>query len=153
MSTEYPPYAIAAVGAVLLKEGRVLLVKRGYPPGKGLWAIPGGVIEAGEGIYEAAARELEEETGLRARPLGVVWVANVVDRDERGKPRFHYVVIDVLFDPSTIEGEPRPGGDAVDVAWVPIGEAMARDDVTRTTKALLEHLSSRPKPPVVPVYT
>ncbi len=152
MSTEYPRFAIAAVGAVLVKDGRILLIKRGYPPGEGMWAIPGGVVEAGEGIAEAALRELEEETGLRAKPLGVVWVANVVSRDASGKPRFHYVVIDVLFDPQTIEGSPRPGGDAVDVAWIPMKEAIDRSDVTETTKRLLKYLLSSPTPPLLPLH-
>ncbi len=153
MSTEYPPYAIAAVGAVLVRDGKVLLIKRGYPPGEGLWAIPGGVIEAGESIYEAASRELEEETSLRAKPLGVVWVANVVIRDGSGKVRFHYVIIDVLFDPNTVEGELKPGGDAVDAAWIPVDEALKRRDVTKTTKKLLEYLATNPSPSIVPLHS
>lgn len=134
---EYPSFAIAAVGAVLIRNGMILLVKRGYPPGAGLWAIPGGVIEPGEGIAEAALRELEEETGLRAKPLGVVHILNNIVFDKEEKVKYHYLLIDILFDPNTIEGTPRPGGDVLAVDWINIDEALTRINVSRTTKKLL----------------
>ncbi len=150
MSTEYPSYPIAAVGAVLVRNGSILLIQRGYPPGKGLWAVPGGVIEVGESIEEAAVRELEEETGIRAKPVGIVWVANVVVR-EGGRVRYHYVIIDVAFDPRTVEGTLRPGGDAVDVAWMRMGEVVERSDVSETTRKLVSYLMSNPRPPLLPL--
>jgi len=150
LSAEYPQHPIAAVGAVLVKNGAVLLVKRGYPPGKGMWAVPGGVIEVGESIEDAAVRELEEETGLRAEPRGIVWVTNVVVR-EGARVRYHYVIIDVLFDSRTVKGFLRPGGDAVDVAWMSMDEVVARSDVSRTTKSLVEYLRRNPCPPLLPL--
>jgi len=143
LSREYPPYAVASVGAVLIKNGAILLIKRGYPPREGYWSIPGGVIEPGETIYDAARRELEEETGVTADPLGVVGVAQAIVRDEAGRVRFHYVIVDVLFDPNTVRGSQRPGGDAVDVAWMPLEEAVSRPDVTGTTRRLVKQIREK----------
>jgi ADP-ribose pyrophosphatase YjhB (NUDIX family) len=140
VSREYPKYALVAVGAVLIKDNNILLVKRGYPPGKGKWSIPGGVIEAGEDIYSAAVRELNEEAGINAEPLGVIWIYNNIIRDESGKVQYHYVILDILFDSNSMKGELRAGGDAVDIAWVPIDEAMSRSDVSSTVKKLIERI-------------
>lgn len=143
ISREYPRYAITAVGAVVIKDNSILLIKRGHPPGKGKWSIPGGVVEAGEDIYEAALRELHEETGITAKPLGIVWVINNVVRDENGAVQYHYVILDILFDSTTINGTLKPGGDAVDVAWIPLNEVSKRDDISRTVKRLVEHIERR----------
>ncbi len=140
VSREYPKYALVAVGAVLIKDNNILLVKRGYPPGKGKWSIPGGVIEAGEDIYSAAVRELNEEAGINAEPLGVIWIYNNIVRDESGKVQYHYVILDILFDSNSMKGVLRAGGDAVDIAWVPIDEAMSRSDVSSTVKKLIERI-------------
>jgi len=137
---EYPEYAVAAVGAVLIRDGRILLVKRGYPPAAGKWSLPGGAVEAGESLAEAATRELEEETGLRARPLGVVWVLNNVVLDRSGRVKYHYLIVDILFDSETVEGTLRAGGDALDVSWVGLDEVHARDDISRTVKRLVGRL-------------
>lgn len=137
----YPRYAIVAVGAVLLANNRILLVKRKFPPGAGKWSIPGGVVEAGERLDEAARRELEEETGLRAKPLGLIWLLNNIVRDAEGRVLFHYVILDILFDPASVEGELRPGGDVEDVAWFSYDEVFSRDDVSRTVKKLVESLT------------
>ncbi len=139
MSREYPKYAITAVGAVLIKNNTILLIKRGYPPKENYWAIPGGVIEAGETIYDAAKRELEEETGLLAEPLGVIAISQAILR-ENNRVRFHYIIIDVLFDQNTIRGFLRPGGDAVDVAWISLNEVLSKDDVTLSTKRLVRSI-------------
>ncbi|MEM0453261.1 MAG: NUDIX hydrolase [Sulfolobales archaeon] len=141
VSREYPRYAIVAVGAVLIRDNKILLVKRGYPPGKDKWSIPGGVVEAGEEIYSAAIRELKEETGIEANPLGIVWICNNVVRDGAGRVQYHYVILDVLFDPNTIDGSLRAGGDVVDAAWVPVDVVMSKDDVSKTVKNLIERIN------------
>ncbi|WP_440059604.1 NUDIX hydrolase [Thermogladius sp. 4427co] len=138
-SRMYPSHAIASVGCVVVKNGMILLVKRGYPPGKGLWAVPGGVIEAGESIIEASKRELYEETGLTGEPLGLVWVTESIVK-ESDKIKYHYVILDVLFDPNTIRGELRPGGDAVEARWFDLHEAATSSIVTKSSRRLAEIL-------------
>uniref|UniRef100_A0A7C2V9T7 NUDIX domain-containing protein n=1 Tax=Ignisphaera aggregans TaxID=334771 RepID=A0A7C2V9T7_9CREN len=140
MSRTYPAYAIAAVGAIVISEGRILLVKRNAEPGRGLWSIPGGAIEPGESIYEAARRELVEETGVDALPLGIIGIVNVVVKDSSNRTRYHYVILDVLFDEKSIRGVLRPGGDALDVAFIPIEQAVDNASVSRTTRALLRKI-------------
>lgn len=132
---EFPNHAIASVGAVLLKGRRLLLVRRGFPPGQGKWSIPGGVVKAGESLFGAAKRELLEETNLNAEPLGVVALSQVIVR-EGDLIKYHYVVVDVLFDESSLAGEERPGGDATDVGWFPLDEVLSREDITSTTRRL-----------------
>jgi len=134
-SREYPLYAIAGVSAVLLRENKLLLVKRGGQPGEGFWALPGGAVEAGEGIIEAASRELYEETGLKGRPVGVSFVANIVVKKE-ARVWFHYVLLGVLFDPESISGELKPGGDALDAKWLELEEIVTRNDVAKSTRFL-----------------
>ncbi|MEM2007214.1 MAG: NUDIX hydrolase [Sulfolobales archaeon] len=140
---EYPKYAIAAVAAVLMLDDRILLIKRKYPPAVGKWSLPGGVIEPGEGLVDAARRELKEETGLEAEPLGVLWVLNNIVLDASGKVKYHYLIIDILFDGRTIHGVPRASGDASDVDWFSLSEVKQRNDVSRTVKKLVLRIESR----------
>lgn len=144
MSTrEYPSSAVAAVAAVVLSEkGELLVVKRRDPPGEGLWAVPGGVIEPGERILDAAKRELEEETGLTGDPDGVLGLAEVIRRDEGGAVKWHYVIVLVGFGAQTLRGELKPGGDAADVSWVPVEELAERSDVSYTTRLLARRVRS-----------
>ncbi len=142
-SRVYPRYAIAAVGAVLIRGDEILLVRRGYPPGLGKWSIPGGVVEPGERLGEAAKRELKEETGLEAEPIGILWVLNNIVRDEAGRVKYHYLIVDILFDPSTIRGEIRPGGDVTSVSWFKVNEALTSPEVSRTVKRLIERIEKQ----------
>ena len=68
MKREYPDQPLVGVGAIIIEAGRVVLVKRGHPPLAGEWSIPGGVLEVGETLREAAVREALEETGLKVEP-------------------------------------------------------------------------------------
>ena len=133
----YPKFAIATVVAVLISGDRVLLVERGHPPGMGKWAFPGGVIKAGERLSEAAKRELKEETGIEAEPMGILWVLNNIVRDPDGGVKFHYLIVYVLFDSSSVKGELRAGEDARDVTWLKIDEALDSPNVSRTVKRVL----------------
>ena len=142
MQREYPSYAIAAVAAVLVEGGRILLVKRGHPPAAGKWSLPGGALEPGERLAEAACRELREETGLEAEPLGVLWVLNNMVLDSAGKAKYHYLIVDILFDSSSARGTLRAGGDAVEARWIPLDEALSREDVSATVKGLILKLKS-----------
>jgi ADP-ribose pyrophosphatase YjhB (NUDIX family) len=97
-------------GIVLDGAGRLLLVRRGRPPGKGLWSLPGGRVEAGESDAEALRRELHEETGL---PVTVGALAGTVERP--GPGGVVYEIHDYLAAPG--DGAPRPGDDAAEVDW------------------------------------
>lgn len=140
MRREYPGFAIGAVGAVLIRDNRILLVKRGSPPARGKWSLPGGVVEPGEKISDAARRELKEETGLDAEPLGVIWVLNNIVLDSSRRVKYHYIIVDVLFNPESIKSEARPGSDAVDVKWFSLEEALENREVSRTTSKLVRYI-------------
>ncbi|MFN2427429.1 MAG: NUDIX hydrolase [Candidatus Binatia bacterium] len=99
-----------AVGAVVLHEGRLLVVERGNPPGEGIWALPGGSVELGETLAEAAEREVLEETGLVVRAGAVVHAFDAVVRDDDARVRFHYVIVDLLCE--YVSGEVTAGSDA-----------------------------------------
>lgn len=121
MSREYPDYPRVGVGAIVLHEGRVLLVKRGRAPGLDLWSVPGGLVELGETTMEAACREVAEETGLKVRIAGVVGLLDRVTRDAEGRVRYHWVLVDYLAVPESTETL-RAGSDAAEVRWVTIDE-------------------------------
>jgi len=115
MKREYPDRPIVGVGAVIVHEGRVLLVKRGSPPLEGQWSLPGGVVELGETLRAAAEREAREEAGLVVEAGEVLEVLDRIIPGENGKPQYHYVLIDFLC--RVTGGELRAGGDAAGVAW------------------------------------
>ena len=115
MKRDYPDRPIVGVGAVIIDQGRVLLIKRGSPPLLGEWSLPGGAVELGETLRAAAEREALEETGLIVKAGEVV---EVLDRIVPGKdhtPQYHYVLIDFLC--TVHGGELRAGGDAADTRW------------------------------------
>ena len=132
----YPNRPQAAVGAIVFKENRVLLVLRGKPPSQNLWSIPGGRIKLGETLQEAAEREIKEETGLTIHAHEPVYTFDVVERDDKGNVRFHYIIVDLLAD--YVSGVLRPGDDAIDVRWVSSRD-MKRLKISEATRKLLAH--------------
>lgn len=122
---------LVGVGSIVVVDGRILLVKRRYPPGEGLWSVPGGHLEPGEDVLEAAVRELMEETGVLGEPLGVV---NVDGLRVSGDPPRYYVLVDVML--RYVRGDPRPGGDAEDVMWADLRWASTSREVAESTRGL-----------------
>src|ERR1700761_3755780 len=118
------PWPVVAVGAIVWKEDRFLLIRRGQPPRKDGWSIPGGRQEAGETVHEAVHREIREEAGIEIEIIGVAAVVDLIDRDEQDI-KHHYTVIDMLAEWRS--GEARAGDDATDVAWVGLDEIAAYD--------------------------
>lgn len=112
---EYPDRPIVGVGAVIVDQGRILLVKRGTQPLLGEWSLPGGAVELGETLRAAAEREALEETGLIVKAGEVLEVLDRIIPGKDGAPQYHYVLIDFLC--SVQSGELRSGGDAADVCW------------------------------------
>jgi len=115
MKREYPETPLVGVGAVILDRGRVVLVKRKFPPLAGEWSIPGGRLEIGETLREAVVREAREETGLTIEPAEVLGVYDRLLRDDGGRILYHYVLIDFLC--RRLAGELQAGGDADDARW------------------------------------
>lgn len=115
MKREYPERPLVGVGVVVLKDDKVLLIKRGKPPRQGQWSLPGGLQEVGETVFAAARREVREECSIEIEPLEVVEVVDAITPDDQGKIRFHYTLVDVLADWRA--GEPVAGDDAMDAAW------------------------------------
>jgi ADP-ribose pyrophosphatase len=130
----YPHRPRVAVGAIVFKDHRILLVQRGKAPAENCWAIPGGSVEIGETLQHAAERELLEETGLTIRALDPVFTFDIIERDPDGAVRFHYVVVDLMAD--YVAGTARPAGDAIDVRWVSSKE-LPLLNVNRSTLDLL----------------
>jgi 8-oxo-dGTP diphosphatase len=121
MKREYPDAPLVGVGAIIIEEDRVLLVKRGHPPLAGEWSIPGGVLEVGETLREAAVREALEETGLTVETLELLGVYERLLRDADERTLYHYVLIDFLC--RRASGEPKASGDAEEVEWFTLAEA------------------------------
>jgi len=129
---EYPQTPLVGVGAVVVEDGRVLLVRRGSEPLKGHWTLPGGMLEVGETLAAGTAREVKEETGLDVEPIELVEVLDRIHR-EAGRVRYHYVIADYLC--RVTGGELRAASDADAVRWVERAEwnshsALIVDPVT-----------------------
>ena len=120
MKRDYPDRPIVGVGAVIIHQQRVLLVKRGSPPLLGEWSLPGGVVELGETLRTAAEREALEETGLVVKAGEVLEVLDRILPGKDGAPQYHYVLIDFLC--SVHGGELHAGGDAADACWASVDE-------------------------------
>lgn len=137
----YPSHPRVGVGAVVIKNGTVLLVRRAAPPGKDLWAIPGGLLKLGESLKEAVEREVKEETGITISAGKVIFVVDFLERDEAGRIVFHYVIIDL--EGKYVEGEIRAADDVSDCRWVSPEECNALP-ITKTTRKLLEEIDFLP---------
>ncbi len=127
--TERP---LVGVGAVVVRNEELLLIRRGHAPGEGQWSLPGGRVEGGEMLAEAVVRELAEETGLEGvcGPF-LGWV-------ERIEPDGHFVILD--FEVTLLEGGAgRAGSDAAEVAWVALGDVADLELVEGLAELLHEH--------------
>ena len=115
MKREFPELPLVGVGAIIIEADRVLLVKRAHPPIQGQWSIPGGVLEVGEMVREAAVREAREETGLIVEPGELLGVYDRILRDPENRVQYHYVLIDFLC--RRTGGELLAASDAAEVRW------------------------------------
>ncbi|MBW2356087.1 MAG: NUDIX hydrolase [Deltaproteobacteria bacterium] len=136
----YPNHPRVAVGAVVVRHRQVLLVRRRKAPARGLWAIPGGRVRLGESLRQAAEREILEETGLTIRAGEPVLTFESIHRDDGGRVRFHYVIVDLAAE--YVAGEIRPADDASDARWFSRDEIMSQADVVPETRELVRRLFS-----------
>jgi mutator protein MutT len=135
---KFPERPIVGVGAVVVGEKGVVLVKRAHEPLKGEWSLPGGAVEVGETLIEAVEREVREETGLHVRVGPVVEVLDRVHRAADGRVEYHFVLIDYLC--SVTSGNLAQGSDAADVCWAALADLskyqLAEPTTTVIAKAL-----------------
>ena len=136
---EYPDSPVAGVAAVVLSDESVLLAKRMNEPSKGRWGLPGGVVELGERVEDALAREVEEETGVVVHPTRLLAVFDTVVRAEDDRIRFHYVLFEYLCE--VFGGELKASSDASDARWVPFEDLTALD-LSPGTRRFIERVRS-----------
>lgn len=137
LKREYPDAPLVGVGAVVIKDGKILLVKRAFEPGAGKWSVPGGLVELGETLSDACERETEEETGIKVETLELINVFDMIDRDHEGKARYHYVLVEFLAKP--VGGAEKPNREVVEMKWVTREETKAID-MTRTARKAIDEL-------------
>ena len=125
MTRQYPKGPVVGVGAVILEGDKILLEKRKNSPGKGKWAIPGGLVELGEKVEQAVIREVKEETVLEVYEPRLVDVINYISFDEKGGVIYHYVILDYLV--TVKSGIPKAASDADALKWVPFNEVEEYD--------------------------
>ncbi len=140
MTREFPERPVAAVGAVIHRNGEVLLVKRGVEPSIGRWSIPGGAIELGETPKEALVREVREETGLEVEPEFLVDVYNTVI-EASGGIRYHYIIIDYLC--RHVSGSLRAGSDVEEARWVALSSLDEFETTSTAPLAIRKAFSMR----------
>jgi 8-oxo-dGTP diphosphatase len=138
-----PSAPVVGVGGVVVRDGRVLLIRRGKEPLYGRWLVPGGTVELGETLEQALVREMREETGLAVEPLELLTVFERIQR-EGGRVAYHFVIVDYLC--RCAPGEARAGSDALEVAWVAPSEMRAFDVPDKAREVVedaLRRLASR----------
>ena len=140
MRKEYPERPVVGVGAVVINNNKLLLIKRGSEPNKDMWAIPGGIVEIGERLEDAVMRELEEETGLKGKPLGIINVDEYIEYDDNKKVKYHFILVDFLIETS---GTPQPSSDAKEVTYIDINDDMNNIAITPSTQRLIKKLKEK----------
>jgi 8-oxo-dGTP diphosphatase len=131
---KFPERPVVGVGAVIVRNGRVVLVKRAHEPLKGEWSLPGGAVEVGETLATALVREVREETGLDVSVGPIVEVLDRVHHDAEGRIEYHFVILDYVC--AVIGGTLAPSSDAADVCWAAI-EDLPRYHLTEAALAVI----------------
>ncbi|NTV42466.1 MAG: NUDIX hydrolase [Syntrophobacteraceae bacterium] len=149
MNRRYPEKPLVGVGAIIFRNDSVLLIQRGREPSRGKWSIPGGLVEVGESLHNAVAREVFEESGMDVTVRDLVVALDRVIHDADGKIEYHYVLLDFLCEAGP--GEPAPASDALNCAFVPI-EDLPRFILTAGTEQAILRAYSLNRGARHPVY-
>jgi ADP-ribose pyrophosphatase YjhB (NUDIX family) len=139
-SRRFPAHPLLGVGAIVFIGEKILLVERGKPPLEGFWSLPGGLVETGERLEDAVAREVFEETGLRIAVESLATVFERIMPDAAGCPEYHYVLVD--FYCKLLGGDLRPGDDSRRAEWFEL-PALASLPMTAGTREVIEACCSR----------
>jgi ADP-ribose pyrophosphatase YjhB (NUDIX family) len=140
----FPADPIVAVGAVIVRDDQVVLIRRGQPPLEGEWSLPGGVVELGETLGVALAREVLEETGLVVAVGPVIDVLDRIERNQDGRVEYHYVIVDFLC--SVLRGTLVSRSDAAEACWAPahtLADYRLTTEATRVFRKGLDLASAR----------
>ncbi len=135
----YPARPILAVSTAVIRDGRVLVAQRANAPGAGLFSLPGGLVETGETLAEAAARELMEEVAVVAAPIGLCSARDIIMRDGDGRVERHFVVLS--FAARWISGEGTVSPEAADIRWIRPDEAASLPSTEGLAKVLAAALA------------
>lgn len=135
MNREYPIRPIVGTGALVLQNNKLLLIKRGAQPGQGKWSIPGGLVELGENVQDAMAREVKEEVGLDVEALKLMDVFDSISLDKQGRIQYHFVVVNFLV--RIVGGSLQIASDILEARWVPI-EDVKRYNLTKSFRIFFE---------------
>jgi ADP-ribose pyrophosphatase YjhB (NUDIX family) len=136
----YPSRPLVGAGAVVHRGGAVLLVRRRYPPNQGKWSLPGGLVELGERVQDAAAREVFEETGLKVRIEGLLDVGTDLHTDDESRLEYHFVLVDYVARP--VGGRLRLNSESTDHGWFRESD-VKRLDMSPGTRQVLGIYFSR----------
>jgi len=128
----YPDRPFLAVSAAIIRDGRVLIVRRNNPPAHGLYTLPGGIVETGETLHEAVIREIDEETGLAIEPVALAGYREAIFRDKDNRTERHFVIL--AFAARWLSGEPRLNEELHDATWMRPSELAG----LKTTEGLAE---------------
>jgi 8-oxo-dGTP diphosphatase len=131
---EYPSYPLVGVGGLIHSKGKVLMIKRRFDPNKGKWSLPGGLVELGEAPQEAAKREVREELGLEVAVEKLLQVANEVIRDDQGRIKYHFILVDYLMSP--LGDRIVLNDESEEFAWFE-PSAVAALDTTENTRLII----------------
>jgi 8-oxo-dGTP diphosphatase len=142
MKRDYPDRPFVGVGAVIVENGRALVVRRATEPLRGQWSIPGGAVEVGETLREAAIREAREETGLIVEPGEVIEVLDSIVRDPDGRTQFHYVLVDFLC--RKMDGELRAASDVSEARWITLDEIPPLQMTENAQRVIKKALTRQP---------
>ncbi len=126
---------MVGVGAIIVRNGKILIVKRKSEPGKGRWSVPGGLVELGETVGQTVKREVKEECSLDVEVDRLIDVVDSLTKDEEGNIKYHFVILDFFV--KLKGGELKAGDDAEEAKWVPL-EEVEKYNLTKTFREFLK---------------
>jgi 8-oxo-dGTP diphosphatase len=143
MNRRYPEMPMVGIGAIIFRDDRVLLIKRGNSPALGKWSIPGGLVELGETLETAVRREVLEEVGLDVKVLDLCAALDRVILDDGGRIEYHYVLLDFLCE-APADGNPVAATDAEECLFIPLSE-LSSYELTRGTEKVVRRAFEQAK--------